>query len=190
MKPKRLFISGIPTAGKSWAGNLIATELDAIHVEIDDMRKEVSDPVYTKWMNFYYNQNERDYYKNTTREEQWRDLVKQSEGLWPFILKKIQSYENEPRAVVFEGVNILPHLAKRDIPDMPGIIMLGPSFEVTLDRNRQSPRWGHGEELLHIEAEAFFFGERPHYKEEGEKYGYEVCETATEAFGLVQKLWK
>lgn len=190
MQPKRLFITGIPTAGKSWAGNLIATELGAIHVEIDDMRAEFqSDRRYRDAANFYLNQNEKEYYENTTHKEQWDNVIRQSETLWPAILNKIKSYESEPRPVVFEGVNILPHLAHHDFPHMKGIVLLGPSFEKTLERNKQSPRWGNTEELQHMEAEAFFYGERPRYLEEGEKYGYKICETAGEAFNLTKELW-
>jgi len=190
MKPKRLFITGIPTAGKSWAGNLIATELGALHIEVDDMRLELQkDPSYAKWVNFYFNLNEKHYFENTTHKEQWDDIVAQSEGLWPALLKKIKVYEKEPRLIVFEGVNLLPHLMKQDLPEFKGIVLLGPSFEKTLERDMQSPRWGNTEELIHMEAESFFYGQRPHYKEEGLKHGYEVCDTATEAFHIAKSLW-
>lgn len=191
MKPKRLFITGIPTAGKSWAGNLLETELGAVHVEIDDIRAVLQDdPKYQKWVNFYFNQNEKEYLTQTTPEDQWENLIKQSEGLWPALREKIQSYDKDERDVVFEGVNLLPHLMKRDFPDFDGIVMLGPSFEKTFERNKQSPRWGHTEELQRLEVEAFYYGERPRYKAEGEKFGYRVCDTATEAYLIVQDLWK
>ena len=190
MQPKRLFITGIPTAGKSWAGNLIATELGAIHVEIDDMRAEFQhDRRYRDAANFFLNQNEKEYYENTTHKEQWDNVVRQSESLWPALFEKIKSYEKEPRPVVFEGVNLIPSLMHKDFPHMKGIVLLGPSFEKTLERNHQSPRWGNTEELQHIEAEAFFYGERPRYMEEGEKYGYKICDTATEAFNLTKEIW-
>lgn len=71
MNPKRLFITGIPLAGKSWAGNLIATELGALHIEIDDIKTELqTDSRYKDAINFYINQNEREYYENTTHKEQ------------------------------------------------------------------------------------------------------------------------
>jgi hypothetical protein len=190
MRPKRLFITGIPTAGKSWAGNLIATELKAVHIEIDDMRVELQkDPAYRKWANFYFNLNEKKYFESTSHKEQWDDIVRQSEGLWPAVLKEIKSYEDDPHDIVFEGSHLLPHLMHRDLPDFQGIVLLGPSFEKVLERDRQSPRWGHSEELIHMEAESYFYGQRPRYKEQGEKYGYEICDTAVEAFEKTKELW-
>lgn len=190
MQPKRMFITGIPTAGKSWAGNLIATELNAVHIEIDDIRVELQkNPLYKDLVNFYFNLNEKEYFENTTHKEQWDDIVTQSEGMWTALLKKMRSYDNNPRPIVFEGVNLLPHLMRRDLPEYKGIVLLGPSFEKALERDRQSPRWGNTEELIHMEVESYFYGQRPHYKEEGLKYGYEVCDTATEAFNIAKSLW-
>lgn len=91
---------------------------------------------------------------------------------------------------MFEGLNLLPHLMHKDLPSLKGIVLLGPSFEKILERNKQSPRWGNTEELQHMEAEAFFYGERPRYLEEGEKYGYKICDMATEAFHLAKEIWQ
>ena len=49
-------------------------------------------------------------------------------------------------------------------------------------RIKRDKRWGDREDLWHLEADAFFFGERPRYKEKAEKYGYKTFETADGAF--------
>lgn len=181
---KRIFITGIPTAGKSYLAKKLAEKVGGIVVSIDDLREElVKDERYKKWVNFYLDQDEYTYYTNTTHNEQWANLVKQSEGLWPGVLAKIKKYDDEKRPIIFEGVNILPHLAHRDL-QVPGIAIIGRSFEETLERNKKEPRWGATLELQKLEADAFFNGERPHYKEEAKKYGYPVFETPNEAWEL------
>jgi 2-phosphoglycerate kinase len=111
---KAIFISGIPASGKSYLAQRLAKELDGIHVEIDDLREGLASvDKYKKWVNFYLDQDEKTYYLNTSPDEQWKNLVMQSEAIWPEILKKIKSCENETKVVIFEAVNILPHLAKK-----------------------------------------------------------------------------
>lgn len=56
------------------------------------------------------------------------------------------------------------------------------SYEEILERNIKSPRWGNTHELQALEAKTFFEIERPHYKAEAEKYGYEVFENYDDAF--------
>ncbi|MBN2197829.1 hypothetical protein JW698_01365 [Candidatus Wolfebacteria bacterium] len=179
---KRLFITGIPTAGKSYLAEMIVKKIGGIHVDIDDIREEITNDLnYKKWVNFYLYQNEKIYFTTTTHDEQWRNLVRQSESIWPAILKKIKSYKNEIKTIIFEGVNILPHLAKKDLP-FPGIVLIGKSFEEVFERDKKEPRWGKTEELQKLEAEAFFYGERPQYRGEAERYGYLVFENINEAF--------
>jgi len=182
MNKKRIFITGIPTAGKSHLGKKLAKKTGGICVSIDDFREDLTkDERYKKWVNFYLDQDEYTYYTTTTYDEQWTNLVKQSEGFWPGILEKIHQYDREEKPIIFEGVNILPHLAHRDL-QMPGIAIIGRSFDETLERNKKYPRWGATEELQKLEADAFYNGERSHYKEESEKYGYHVFETPDEAW--------
>lgn len=182
MNKKRLFITGIPTAGKSYLAKKLAHEVGGICVSVDDMREDLSkDERYKKWVNFYLDQDEKTYYTTTTYDEQWKNLVAQSEGFWPGILVGLAKYANEDRPVIFEGVNILPRLAHRDL-QIPGIAIIGRSLEETLERNKREPRWGATEELQKLEADAFFNGERPHYKDDAEQYGYPVFETPDEAW--------
>lgn len=182
MNKKRLFITGIPTAGKSYLAKKLAEEVGGICVSIDDMREELSkDERFKKWVNFYLDQDEKTYYTTTTYDEQWKNLVAQSEGFWPGILTGLAPYADEDRPVIFEGVNILPHLAHRDL-QIPGVAIIGRSLEETFERNKKEPRWGATEELQKLEADAFFNGERPHYKDDAEKFGYPVFETPDEAW--------
>lgn len=196
----KIFITGIPTAGKSYLAKRIIKETGGIYLETDNLRAKLArNPVYKKWTNFFKDQDEYEYLNNTDTEKHWNDLVKQSENLWPGILAEIRKYENEEipllpkiaaklhkyksenRPIVFEGVNILPHLAAKDL-SFPGIVLIGKSLEEVRNRNRKNPRWGKTEELQRIEAESFWYIERPRYAEEAEKYGYKVFETADEAF--------
>ncbi len=178
MKKQRLFITGIPTAGKSYLAKKLAEEVGGIYVSVDDMRPNLAKKEqYKKWVNFYLNQDESTYYATTSYDEQWNNLVRQSEGLWPGVLEGIAQYADEDKPVIFEAVNILPHLAHRDL-QIPGIVLIGKSLEETLKRNKEVPRWGASEELQKLEADAFFNSERPRYKNEAEKFGYPVFETA------------
>ena len=62
---KRIFITGIPTAGKSYLAEKLAEKVGGICVSIDDIREElVKDERYKKWVNFYLDQDEYDYYTN------------------------------------------------------------------------------------------------------------------------------
>lgn len=182
MDKKRLFITGIPTAGKSYLAQKLAQEVGGVRVSVDGMRKELAkDERYKKWINYYLDQDEKTYYTTTTYDEQWQNLVAQSEGFWPGVLAKFAQYINEEKPVIFEGVNILPHLAHKDLR-IPGIVIIGHSLEETLARNTREPRWGVSEELQKLEADAFFNGERPHYKNEAERFGYQVFETSDDAW--------
>lgn len=188
MKKKRIFITGIPTAGKSFLARKLAEKVGGICVSIDDFREELTkDERYKKWVNFYLDQDEYTYYTTMDYDEQWANLVKQSEGFWPGILEKIHQYDTDGEPIIFEGVNILPHLAHRDL-SIPGVAIIGRSFEETLERNKKDPRWGETEELQKLEAKAFFNGERPRYKEGAEKYGYQVFETPDEAWEVASEL--
>ena len=186
---KRLFITGIPTSGKSYLAMQLAEKMGGLAVLLDDFREELArgSEVYKKWTNFYLDQDEATYYAHITPEESWDSLVGQSEGLWPGFLGKIDSYRNENRPVIFECVNMLPHLAHRDLK-FPGICLVGRSYKETLTRNKKDPRWGKSVELQEFEAKEFFFMEGPRYREESEKYSYPVFAGADEAFDKAYEL--
>ena len=183
-----VFISGIPAAGKSYLAEKIARKTGAYHLDIDSLRKEMSkDPALKKWVNFYWNQDEKKYLTETSYDEQWANLVKQSEAFWPYILKKLEELKKVHKLIIVESVNILPHLAKRDL-DFPGIFLLGLSFEEIFERNKKNPRWGKTEELQRLEAENFFNFEREFYRREAEKYGYKIFTSSKDAEKELLKL--
>ena len=187
-KGKRLFITSIPTSGKTHLAKKLADEVGGIAVILDELRKNILlDETYKKWINFYLDKDEESYFAQVSPEEQWGNLVAQSEGLWPVFLEEINKYSNEEKPVIFECVNILPHLAKKDL-DFPGIVLLGSSYEETLLRNSANPRWGGTARLQEMEAKAFFLNERPRYKKEAQEYGYAVFEKGGEAFVEAMKI--
>lgn len=169
-----VFISGIPASGKSYLANKIAKITGAQHIKIDDWREEIrKSSELEKWVDFFWNQDEKEYWKTTSCDQQWENLRKQSEAFWPIFLQKIKEIQGSGKDAIFEGVNILPHLAHRDL-DFGGIFLLGESFEIILERNKKDPRWGETNELQTLEAEAFWNCERPKYKHEAEKYGFKT----------------
>ena len=169
-----VFISGIPASGKSYLAAKIAKAIGILHIEIDEWQEEMkSDPELKKWVNFFWDQDEAEYWRTTNCDKQWENLKNQSEAFWPAILKRIKDIQNSGKPAIFEGVNILPHLASQDL-DFEGIILLGESFEKILERNEQNPLWGQTKELQRMEAEAHYNCERLKYKAEAEKYGFKI----------------
>lgn len=178
---KRLFITGIPTAGKSYLAHQLGLKMGAVVVNLDDLRESLAkDERYKKWVNFYLDLDEKFYFSNVPADEQIANLIAQSEAVWPAFLEKINEYATESRPVVFECVNLLPHLVKKHF-DFPLIVLTGKSYEEVLERNKENPRWGNTLELQTLEARSFFTIERPFYASEAKKYGYPTFETADEA---------
>ena len=178
---KYAFISGIPASGKSYLAAKVAKVVGALHIEIDELREEMGkDSELKKWAMFFWNKNEEKYWQNTSCEQQWENLKNQSEAFWPTVLKKVKEIQESGKLAIFEGVNILPHLAAKDL-QFPGIILLGSSLENIFERNKKEPRWGKTEELQRMEAEGFYDCERPRYKAEAEKYGYPIFSDVKEA---------
>lgn len=176
-----VFISGIPASGKSFLARKVTQKTGTFHLDIDTLREEMSkNPELEQWVNFYWNQDERKYLTETSCEEQWLNLVKQSEAFWPIILRKIDEIKKSHTPAIFESVNILPHLAARNL-GFPGIVLLGESIEQIFERNKKDPRWGKTEDLQKLEAETFFNCERGNYKREAEKYGFKTFVNPDEA---------
>lgn len=201
-----ILITGIPTAGKSYLSHKLVRETGAYYLEADVLRDKLADdPRYHPWTNFYWDRDEREYYSQNGYETQWQNLVSQSEALWPAFRERILAYQcgwvplktwigahlrcrRRPQPLLLaEGVNLLPHLTRRDF-DFPGIVIVGRSRQDILDRLALSPRWGKTRELQELEADAFWYGERPRYIAEAEKHGYPVFETADEAYPYASRL--
>ncbi len=188
---KYVFIGGIPASGKSYLARKIAKETGAVHVDLDELRcsEMIKNPELKPWVEFFIDKDEKNYWENTSCEEDWENLKKQSEAFWPTILKKIKEVQNSGKSAIFEAVNILPHLARKDL-NFKGIFLLGESFETIFERNKKDPRWGKTEELQRIEADRFFNCEGKMYKQEAEKYGFKTFNSAEEAEGEIKNLFK
>ena len=188
-KGKRLYITGIPTAGKSYLAQKLAEQVGGIVVKLDDYREVMAkDERFEKWVSLYWNIDEKHYYASTTPEQRWQELVDQSEALFPGFLEKINSYVNETKPVIFECVNLLPHLGQQ--LGFPGIVIVGNSYEETLQRNIQSPRWGSTLELQELEAKEFFFEQRPNYSSEAKQYTIQIFNNADEAYETALNILK
>ena len=178
---KYIFISGIPTSGKSYLAERVAQETNSLYIDIDDLRYEMAEnPKLKNWVDFFLNKNEKEYWETVTPKEHWNNLVKQSEAFWPTILEKVQKIQKTGKNAIFEGVNILPHLAHKDL-DFPGLVLLGESERIVFERCKNTPRWGKTAGLQKKEAKWFFVHEGKIYKEEAKKYGYQAFESAEEA---------
>lgn len=67
----RLFITGIPTAGKSYLARKLAEKFEAKVILLDDFREDLAkDERYKSFVNFYLNQDELEYYTKTSLTEQ------------------------------------------------------------------------------------------------------------------------
>lgn len=204
-KPARIFITGIPTAGKSYLARKLARITGGYCLETDNLREEFKDdPALGEWARFFDEENEFAYYTDNDPRKQWQILSEVHEGIWPGVLRKIREYESgqiparsriasftrrpfaRERPLIFEGINILPRLAKKDL-DFPGVVLIGKSFEEVLARNRERPRWGHTEEMIEMGARAFWFVERPRYIAEAQENGYPIFEDADRAFEHIMK---
>lgn len=187
-KGKRLFITGIPTSGKSYLAKKLAERVGGIAVLLDGVRENLAqDERYRKWTQLYFDRDEYEYLVHTSPDEQWQNLVAQSEGLWTGFLREIEKYKDEEKPVIFECVNLLPNITRKYL-SFDGIVLLGKSYEQILERNKLNPRWGKTEVLQELESKYFFEVERPHYKEEAEKYRYKTFETADEAFNTALEM--
>jgi hypothetical protein len=181
-KGKRLCITGMPTAGKSTLTRRLAEETGGVGLLLDDFREGLaSDERYKSWVNFYLNQDLETYYTTTSPEDEWKNLTAQSEALWPAFLELIDSYTDEPRPVIFECVSLMPHLVRQDT-NFPCIVLIGTSYQETLKRNKQAPRWGSTEREVELNSKSFFYVERPRYFEEAQKFNCPVFETSDAAY--------
>lgn len=176
-----VFISGIPASGKSYLAEKIVKARGVKHIDIDRLRQTmVQDPHLKPWVNFFWEKDEERYWANVTCEEHWENLKKQSEAFWPVIKKKVNEIISQGIPAIFEGVNILPHLAAKDFT-FPGIFLLGESAEMIFERIKKDPRWGKTEALQRKEAEMLFLCERPKLEKEAKKFGFETFVDQDEA---------
>jgi dephospho-CoA kinase len=182
-----LFITGTPASGKSTLAQKIAEAKGWQHIDVDNWRGEMwNDPTIRPWVDLFKDKDEAEYWATTSPEEDFQNLVNQSEAFWPVILRKINEIVDQGKPAIFEAVNILPHLAKKDLP-FEGIVLINTSSETIFERLKEDPRWGETEELQKIESQRFV-EEAEFYKIEAEKYGYKVFDDSKAAEGYLLNL--
>ncbi len=183
------FIGGIPASGKSYLAEKVAAATGAQHIALDQTRiAMLEDPGLKRWVNFLLDQNEALYWSSVTPQVHWDNLCRQSEAFWPTFEEKIKQTMAAFPSAIFEAVNLLPHLTSK-LP-FSGIYLLGESQDVISERNRKNPRWGATQELQDKEAEVFYVWEGQFYKQEAEKFGFEVFSSATDAEKTLLRLMK
>lgn len=166
-----VFIGGISAVGKSYLADNVAKKTGAEHIDIDTFRSEMAnDPLLKPWVNFFWDKDEKKYWKTVTCDKQWESITKQSEAFWPTIVANIERKKAAGRKIIFEGVNILPHLAAQNL--YAGIYLLSDSVETIIARLKKEPRWSSDSTLQQKEAQEFFYCEQPRYKKEAEQYGF------------------
>jgi 2-phosphoglycerate kinase len=177
------FIGGTPAAGKSTLARKVADSLDSSFqiIGTDDIRDQLlSIPKYEKWVNIYWNMDEKDFMSQKTCTEKMDVLVAQSEALFPPILDffntKMKEYEN----IIFEGVTLLPHLARKHLP-FEGIYLVIEDRGELLKRLKEDNRWGNTDEMHKLEADYFLDCEVKFLRQECDIYRYKIYNNTKEA---------
>ena len=173
-----VFIGGVPTSGKTHLVKeyINNSKLNIKHIKIDDIRDIFrNDRKLEKSVNFFRNQDENEYWIITSCKQHVRNIVKQTEELWPHILEQIIKIQNKHEHVIFEGVQLLPKLTRKYLK-MDGFYMIPPDIETIYIRLVAHKRWGDTNDLKRKEAKCFFEGDCMYIKEESRKYGYKVFE--------------
>src|SRR5687768_13344071 len=99
-----VFIGGIPASGKSYLAREISSETGAPYWGLDSLRRGMSkDPQLKCWVDYYRNLNEEDFHRNTTCDDRWQILCRQSETLWPKLLEHINKTMAKYPSAIFEG---------------------------------------------------------------------------------------
>lgn len=185
---KYVFIGGIPTAGKSFLAKKIADETGAVHVEIDLLREEmVKDPKLKPWVNWYTDQDEKEYFLKIDNDTGWTHLKNQSEAYWGTIEAKVKEIKKTGKNAIFEGYNLLPHLVSKYF-DFPGIYLRAPKAKEILKRIEMKKRWGEGDKLHKMEVKFFRECFDKNFKNDAKKYGYKCFFSPIEAEKEIIKL--
>jgi 2-phosphoglycerate kinase len=178
---KYVFIGGIPTAGKSFLAKKIADKTGALYVEIDLLREVmVKNPKLKPWVNWYTDQNEKEYFKKTDNDMGWRHLKNQSEAYWETIKNKVLEVKKTGKNAIFEGYNLLPHLVSKYF-DFPGIYLTSPKPEEMLRRIKMKKRWGESDKLHRMEVKFFMECFDNNFKKDAKRHGYKCFSDSIKA---------
>lgn len=166
-----VFITGTITAGKSHLANKLSASLPIQHISTDELWESVKDhPEFKSWYNYFWNKDEAEYYRTTSPEQLWQDIVDQSEAIWPIVKQRIAQVSDEGRPAIFEGVSLLPHLMHQI--SMKGVVLLALSEQQIFERLQRQPRWSDEAQLQRVEAHVFFTVRNRYYESEAKQYGY------------------
>jgi 2-phosphoglycerate kinase len=186
------FIGGTPAAGKSELAKKFIEEskLPLKYVEIDSLRKDfANNPELDKWVKFFSNKDEIKYWNNITKEAHLQNLISQSEAFWPGIVKKVKEIQTNYEHAIFEAVNLLPHLTRKDF-NFPGLFLIQEDLDTLLQRLSKHPRWGKTEEEQELEAKHFINWEAQFIRDEAKKYNYPVFNNSNDALKELYKVFQ
>lgn len=185
------FIGGTPASGKTTTAQefINVSGLPIELVSIDSLREGFTeDNNLQYWRDFFFNVDEKEYWGNNSYESHMKNIVNQSEAFWPNILECVQKTIKEHEHAIFEAVNILPHLAKKDL-SFEGFFMIAEDENQLLDRLQKNPRWGQTEELQNLEAKYFVEWEARWIRNEANKYRYKVFNNKQDATSELSKIF-
>ncbi len=175
------FIGGPPTSGKSYLAEEIAKECGIQHVYVDRLRDKVaiSNPKLKLWRDFF-NSKDGEYWLSVTKKQYLNDCRNQTLALWKYIFNEITDLQKKYENIIFEGVDFLPDITRRDL-DFDGIFIYCESIDESYQRNKLHPRIGKTEELQKREAILYAEYESSNIKDLAPKYGYQIF-TSKNAF--------
>lgn len=177
------FIGGTPASGKSYLAKKFVNDsgLDITVISMDDLWKEmIKDPKLKKWVNLFWNMDEKKHWESTNYEKHMKLLVEQAEAFFPSIIKKVDEVKAKGEYAIFEGVSLLPHLVKRHF-DFPGLFLVSDDEDMLFKRLNENPRWSKNGDLQKLEATYFVQYETRFIREEAAKYGYKVFNDSVDA---------
>lgn len=174
-----LFIGGPPTSGKSYLAEKISQEMGTLHICTDKLRKKITfnDESFFVWKEFFISKPS-EYWDLVTGEEYVKDCRLQTEAFWPKLVEEIKQLQLEHVAVIFEGVDMLPDLVRRDL-DLEGIYLVCKSEGESYLRNKE--RWGESDKLLQRESVLYATDEAMEIRRLAGEFGYKVFSNSQEA---------
>lgn len=185
------FIGGIPASGKTTLVKQFADEsgLSIYCLHIDEMWAPYrEDPQLKPWIDLYWNKDEATYWAHATYESHIKDLENQSNAFWPKTLERIHTIQAQHEHALFEGVNILPELSRRDL-DFPGLFMVVKDQKTMFTRLKEHPRWGKTEELQRLEAKYFVEYDGQYIRQGAQRYGYPVAHNLKEGMRKLKRIF-
>lgn len=125
--PKVMFIGGAPMVGKTTIASIIASRLQYSTISTDDVgaaitavTESASHPAF----HYMGNQDYREYYIASNKDELIRDINNQHEALWPGLLALFQIHSTWGTAAIIEGWALRPSYVAQLCGDISGMFLL------------------------------------------------------------------